>query len=78
MGHGTMRRNEVGEKRLTAREQGVLRQVMEGHADKEIARQLGVSARTVQKHLQRVYAKLGVKSRTAAVLLVVKEKAERS
>ena len=73
-----MRRNEAGEKRLTAREQGVLRQVMEGHDDKEIARQLGISARTVQKHLQRVYAKLGVTSRTAAVLLVAKEKAERS
>ena len=67
----------VGLKKLTAREQGVLRHVTEGHADKEIAHRLGISARTVQKHLQRVYAKLGVKNRTAAALLVVNEKAER-
>lgn len=70
-----MRRHEAGEKKLTAREQGVLRHVVEGHGNKDIALQLGISHRTVQKHLQRAYAKLGVKNRTAAALLVVKEKA---
>jgi len=76
MGHGTMRRKSEG-KRLTAREQGILHYVTEGRANKEIASQLDISVRTVQKHLQRVYAKLGVKSRTAAALLAVKEKVEK-
>jgi DNA-binding CsgD family transcriptional regulator len=53
---------------LTARESEVLRWVAAGKSDSQVAAILGVSARTVQKHLQNVYQKLGVESRTAAVM----------
>lgn len=36
--------------------------------DREIAALLGLSHRTVQKHLERIYEKLGVETRTAAVM----------
>lgn len=54
--------------RLTVREQQVLRWLAHGKTDREIAAMLGISARTVQKHLQHVYVKLGVENRTAAVM----------
>jgi DNA-binding CsgD family transcriptional regulator len=54
--------------RLTARESEVLRWVAAGKSDSQIGAILGLSARTVQKHLQNVYEKLGVESRTAAVM----------
>jgi DNA-binding CsgD family transcriptional regulator len=52
---------------LTAREGEVLRWVGFGKTDKDIGNILGISPRTVHKHLQRVYEKLGVENRTAAV-----------
>ena len=39
-----------------------------GKTDRDIAAILGISPRTVHKHLQRIYEKLGVETRTAAVL----------
>ena len=53
---------------LTARECDVLRWVRAGKTDRDIGTLLGCSHRTVQKHLQRVYTKLGVETRTAAVM----------
>jgi DNA-binding CsgD family transcriptional regulator len=53
---------------LTAREAEVLRWVAAGKSDAQIGAILGISGRTVQKHLQRVYEKLGVESRTAAAM----------
>ncbi|MCL4744255.1 MAG: helix-turn-helix domain-containing protein [Burkholderiaceae bacterium] len=53
---------------LTPREREVLHWVAGGKTDRDIAAILGMSPRTVQKHLQRVYAKLGVETRTAAVM----------
>ena len=38
-----------------------------GKTDRDIAAILGISWRTVHKHLQRIYEKLGVETRTAAV-----------
>jgi len=55
---------------LTARELAVLEHVRDGLGDREIAEALGVSPRTVHHHLQNAYAKLGVRSRTAAVARV--------
>lgn len=52
---------------LTARETEVLRWVREGKDDGEIAAALGISPRTVQKHVERVLAKMGAKTRLAAV-----------
>jgi DNA-binding CsgD family transcriptional regulator len=53
---------------LTARENEVLGWVAAGKTDRDIAALIGCSPRTVHKHLQRVYAKLGVETRTAAVM----------
>jgi DNA-binding CsgD family transcriptional regulator len=53
---------------LTERQAEVLRLVAFGRQDKEIAAALRVSPRTVHKHLQNVYDKLGATSRTQAVL----------
>lgn len=53
---------------VTAREREVLAWLAAGKTDREIAEILGISARTVQKHLERLYVKLGVETRTAAVM----------
>jgi len=52
---------------LTARELEVLHQAAHGLTNKEIAQVLFVSDRTVQGHLQNIYQKLGVTTRTEAV-----------
>jgi DNA-binding CsgD family transcriptional regulator len=53
---------------LTAREHEVLVLVADGRTNPEIADRLSVSPRTVQKHLEHVYEKLGVSTRTAAAM----------
>ena len=57
---------------LTRREAQVLFWVARGKTDKEVAALLYVSPLTVKKHLEHVYEKLGVKSRTEAVALALK------
>ena len=52
----------------TPREREVLSWLAGGKTDREIAEILGMSPRTVQKHLQHIYEKLGVETRTAAVM----------
>jgi len=52
---------------LTQRETEVLRLLARGHANKQIALDLGVSVHTVERHLTNLYAKLGRQSRTEAV-----------
>ena len=59
--------------RLTAREQEVVRWLCAGKTDRDIADILGISPRTVHKHLQRIYDKLGVETRTAAVMRVLRD-----
>jgi DNA-binding CsgD family transcriptional regulator len=51
---------------LTAREHDVLELVADGYANSEIAERLWISRGTVSKHLDNIYAKLGVHTRTAA------------
>jgi DNA-binding CsgD family transcriptional regulator len=53
---------------LTAREHEVLRWLSAGKTDRDIGAILGCSHRTVHKHLQRAYEKLGVETRTAAAM----------
>jgi DNA-binding CsgD family transcriptional regulator len=53
---------------LTPREAEVLSWVAQGKTNREIGMILGSSARTVQKHLEHVFQKIGVESRTAAIL----------
>ena len=52
---------------LTPRELATLRLMADGKANKEIASELGISARTVKTHLGHLFEKLGVTSRTEAV-----------
>ena len=52
--------------KLTAREAEVLYWVVKGKVNRDIGEILGSSPATVKKHLERVYAKLGVETRTAA------------
>jgi len=54
---------------FTPREKEVLGLLAEGLSNRQIARRLGLSVRTVEAHLTHIYAKLGVGSRTEAVLL---------
>lgn len=56
-----------GQRRLTAREQAVLLHLIDGRTDREIADHLFISRRTVSKHLEAIFAKLGVHTRGAAV-----------
>jgi DNA-binding NarL/FixJ family response regulator len=53
---------------LTAREREVLELVRDGLANKQIARRLGISERTVKAHLTSVFSTIGVADRTAAAL----------
>jgi DNA-binding CsgD family transcriptional regulator len=52
---------------LTPRQRELLRLVAAGHTNAQIARRLGVTDKTVGKHLENIYARLQVSSRTAAV-----------
>jgi DNA-binding NarL/FixJ family response regulator len=57
---------------LTDREQEVLRLVARGLPNKRIARELGVSEKTVKTHVSNILAKLGVDDRTQAALYAVR------
>jgi DNA-binding CsgD family transcriptional regulator len=59
---------------LTARESEVLTWVAQGKGNGDIALILGISPRTIEKHLQRIYEKLGVETRTAAALWALQDR----
>lgn len=59
---------------LTAREREVLRLVAAGMTNKEIAEALVVSVKTVKKHLNNVFAKVGVTSRAQAAVYAVRHR----
>lgn len=69
--------NQSGEvvsgQRLQSRELQVLRLTAKGISNKEIGKELKISDRTVQTHLIRIFRKLGVSSRTEAVLRALRE-----
>jgi DNA-binding NarL/FixJ family response regulator len=56
---------------LTARELDVLKGAARGLSNADIARDLHIGGATVKSHLLRVFAKLGVESRTAAVTVAM-------
>jgi DNA-binding NarL/FixJ family response regulator len=58
---------------LTAREVQVLQSVVAGKTNQEIGLTLGISEKTVEKHLEGIFAKLGVASRVEAAVRAVRE-----
>jgi DNA-binding CsgD family transcriptional regulator len=58
---------------LGARERDVLALVSEGLTNRAIAARIGVESGTVKKHLDNIYEKLGVHSRTAAAAIALRE-----
>jgi DNA-binding NarL/FixJ family response regulator len=56
---------------LSQRESEVVDHLVRGQTNKEIARDLGLSVRTIEAHLRNVYGKLGVSNRTEAVLMAL-------
>jgi DNA-binding NarL/FixJ family response regulator len=58
--------------RLSSRELHVLRQVAIGLSNKQVARRLGISERTVRNHLTMIFRKLGVMTRTEAVVTAIR------
>lgn len=57
---------------LTAREAEVLLWISKGKTNRDIAEIIGLSARTVNKHLEQVYVKMGVENRAAAAVKAVR------
>ena len=57
---------------LTARERDVLAEIAQGRSNREIARALSLSEKTVKTHVSNVLMKLGVADRTQAALLAVR------
>lgn len=58
---------------LAARERDVLRLMVEGLANKQIAQRLGIGEKTIKTHVSRVLGKLGVADRTQAAVLAIRE-----
>ncbi len=57
---------------LTSRESEVLSWLSKGKTNRDIAQILGLSPRTIDKHLEQIYAKLGVENRTSAAAVAAK------
>lgn len=58
---------------LTARETTVLRLVAKGKTNKAIASDLGISEKTVARHVSNIFTKLGLSSRAAATAFAYEE-----
>lgn len=69
-----LQKGKDGAAELTAREVEVLRLVVEAKTNGEIALRLGVSEKTVEKHMETIFRKLDVASRVEAAVLAVREK----
>jgi DNA-binding NarL/FixJ family response regulator len=61
---------------LTVREAEVLLWIGHGKGTRDIAEILGMSPRTVQKHLEQIYSKLGVENRAAAAAIAIRSSAQ--
>jgi NarL family two-component system response regulator LiaR len=59
---------------FTPRERDVLRLVVEGLANKQVARRLGITEKTVKTHVSNILQKLGAADRTQAAVLAVRNR----
>lgn len=62
-----------GSEQITDRELGVLKLAAQGLSNRDIALHLGISVRTAQTHLSNVFNKMGVGSRTEAVMYALRQ-----
>ena len=70
---GQMLEGNEDSNHLTSREMEVLRLVTQGKTNAEIGYGLGISEKTVEKHLDTIFRKLGVVSRVEAAVMAVRE-----
>lgn len=66
-----MQTTELAHLGLSPRETEVLGWVIQGKTNPEIGAILGISHRTAQKHLERIYTRLGVENRHAAIRVAI-------
>ena len=66
-GRHDVRDDEPGNLGLSARELEVMSLIAGGHTNGEIAAHLFLAEKTVKNHVRRIYSKLGVDSRSAAI-----------
>lgn len=57
--------------KLTPREKEVLRWIVEGKTNGDIGRILEISSRTVEKHCESIFRKLGIENRYSAIVLAL-------
>lgn len=62
----------LGQEELTPAESNVLRMIVGGMSNKEIAFALDVSENTVKSHIQNIFGKIGVSDRTSAATTAIK------
>jgi DNA-binding NarL/FixJ family response regulator len=67
----TLREHPVGD-RLTMREVQVMELVAAGQRNKEIAASLAISEDTVEAHMKKIFVKLGVRDRSAALQVAIR------
>ena len=68
-----LQKEKEGNTELTPREMDVLKRVVEGKTNGEIGVSLGISEKTIEKHLDAIFRKLGVASRVQAAVLAIRE-----
>jgi DNA-binding NarL/FixJ family response regulator len=69
----TLRALRDAPRRPSVREMGVIRLLARGASNDEIAVGLGISIKTVESHLRRLFGRYGVLSRTELAMLAVRE-----
>jgi DNA-binding NarL/FixJ family response regulator len=65
-------RSPLKDEKLSQREQEILQALCKGYSTKEISEHLSISVTTVNSHLQHIYEKLHVRSRSEAIVKVLK------
>jgi DNA-binding NarL/FixJ family response regulator len=70
---GTGRGAGGPEDKLTPSENTILRLVASGHANRDIARRMGISEKTVRNHMSHIYDKLDVRDRSGALLFAIQK-----